>query len=633
MVMRNQKIQNKVMQQLRAMIEEPTQSDESRPFVMLKKFYKACMDTDAIEKRGLTKMKMLLTELGGWPVLDGSSWNDTGFDWKEMVHQFRKIGFDNTGFLYVYISSDFMNSTRSIILIDEGMLMMKKDFLMQGFDSPVVRAFYNYIVKVAVAYGADPDLAETDMKDVINFQIEFARIRLSSEHRRNLTTLTNQMAISNLQRQFPTFPWVDYINGVLGDPNVAVGEADIVDVSVPSFIPKMEKLIARTSKRVQSNYLLLLFTQSVAKMQPEKIRNLQFELNKAVSGVQKVPPKWKDCVIAVNNRMGIATAALYVRKYFDEKSKNNIIDIIFDVKNAFIGSVTKLDWMDDDTQKMAVEKARKIVNHVAYPHELLNDTKIEEFYAKLEPADNLLDFHFNQRKFDKDFTVASLRNPMNKGDWTRYASSTAVNAFYRPSENSIELPAGILQDVYFDKDRPQYLNYGGIGFIIGHEITHGFDDQGRQIDKDGLLRDWWTKDTANTFISKSKCIIEQYSNFTVPNSNVSMNGINTQGENIADNGGVKMAYLAYRSWVQRNGEEASLPGLKYTPYQLFWISVANIWCAKARPEILDKLAVTAHHSLPNFRVTGPMRNSQHFAEDFNCPLTSNMNPEDKCSIW
>jgi len=190
------------------------------------------------------------------------------------------------------------------------------------------------------------------------------------------------------------------------------------------------------------------------------------------------------------------------------------------------------------------------------------------------------------------------------------------------------------KESFFDNDRPRYLNYGSIGWVIGHEITHGFDDQGRQFDKEGNLYDWWEPTTKESYLRRTQCIIWQYGNYTVPEVGIKLNGINTQGENIADNGGIKEAYQAYQSWVQRHGQqEKRLPGLKYTQNQLFWISAANVWCNKYRPESLKLRILTGVHSPGEFRVRGPFSNMKKFNEDFNCPTASPMNPVNKCYVW
>nr|CAH7760509.1 unnamed protein product [Callosobruchus chinensis] len=308
--------------------------------------------------------------------------------------------------------------------------------------------------------------------------------------------------------------------------------------------------------------------------------------------------------------------------------------MVADIRAEFYDILKRVDWMDDVTRKHALDKAKAMTTHIAYPDELLDDRKLEQFYENLElDPEHYLHSILNLTLFGTRFSFKRLREPVNKTDWITHGRPAVVNAFYSSIENSIQFPAGILQGVFFSADRPRYMNYGAIGFVIGHEITHGFDDQGRQFDQEGNLVDWWQEGTKRAFVDKAQCIIDQYGNYTVPELSLNLNGINTQGENIADNGGIKEAYLAYNKWSERHGREAQLPGLPFTPNQMFWISAANTWCAKYRPESLRLRILTGYHSPGQFRVQGPFSNSPYFAKDFNCPAGTKMNPKKKCLVW
>jgi len=210
-----------------------------------------------------------------------------------------------------------------------------------------------------------------------------------------------------------------------------------------------------------------------------------------------------------------------------------------------------------------------------------------------------------------------------------------VNAFYNPEENSIIFPAGFLAGTFFQADRPAYMNYGTIGLVIGHEITHGFDDQGSQKDGEGNLINWWSPVSKKQYVHKTQCIIDQYSNFTldIDGEEMNVNGVNTQGENVADNGGLKQAIRAYRRMIEKHGSEPTLPGLPYTQDQLFWLSSASIWCSKKRPAKLKNQVLTDPHSPARFRINGPFKNRPEFAKAWDCPIGSPMNPVRKCEVW
>ncbi|GIX87774.1 neprilysin-2 [Caerostris extrusa] len=281
---------------------------------------------------------------------------------------------------------------------------------------------------------------------------------------------------------------------------------------------------------------------------------------------------------------------------------NSRLEMVNYIHREFLHVLNGVDWMDDRTKGRAREKAENMATYIGYPNELLEEWKVAEIYDGLHL--NSTSYFENVRilrKWATDYVLAKLRTPNIKGDWKKRSAAAVVNAFYNSIENSIEFPAGILQGIFFDKDRPNYLNFGAIGFVIGHEITHGFDDRGRQFDKDGNNINWWEPETDSTFKDRAQCIIDQYGNYSVGEVGLQVNGINTQGENIADNGGIKEAFRAYLQWIQDHGAEDFLPGIKYSPTQLFWISAANVWCGKYRPEVLKLRIMTGSHSPAPYR--------------------------------
>jgi membrane metallo-endopeptidase-like protein 1 len=221
--------------------------------------------------------------------------------------------------------------------------------------------------------------------------------------------------------------------------------------------------------------------------------------------------------------LSIAAGALYVRKYFNEQARQNALEMVADIRAEFQDILKQVDWMDEETKKNALDKAKSMSTHIAYPDELMNDRKLEEFYGDLELDENYyLRSILNLTLFGTRFSFKRLRQPVNKTDWITHGRPAVVNAFYSALENSIQFPAGILQGVFFDANRPRYMNYGAIGFVIGHEITHGFDDQGRQFDKNGNLVEWWAPETKKAYLEKAQCIIDQYGNYTVPELNINV---------------------------------------------------------------------------------------------------------------
>ncbi|XP_031344617.1 neprilysin-2-like isoform X2 [Photinus pyralis] len=619
--------------QLRTMIGEPVEPEEPGPFVQLKRLYSSCMNTTAIELDGLTTMKAVLQDLGGWPVIEGQ-WDQSKFEWTKSVYKFRKTGYSIDFFLKFSVSIDYKNSTLRVIQIDQAELLLAKEYFSKGLEDGLVRAYYDYMVDIAVMFGANREIAKSELKDSLDFEIQLSNISLSPEDRRNYSLLYNPMSVHDLQVKFPSIPWLEYLNSAMNIPSIPIKSSDVIIVSVPGYISKLEKLLSSTPKRIQANYVMWGAVYSSVTHLTDQLRQRQLQYTKLLNGRTELGPRWKECTDIVSNSLSVAVGALYIRKYFPKDAKQKAKEIASDIKEEFINILKEIDWMDNATRGYALEKAAAVTAHVAYPDELLSDKKLERVFEGLDlSSDKFLKVMLSLTLFGIDSAYKKFTEPVKKQDWMVIGRPAVVNAYYSTPHNSIQVPAGILQGVFFSNDRPQYMNYGGIGFAIGHEITHGFDDQGRQFDKDGNLVDWWAPSTKAAFMKKAQCIIDQYTNYTVPEVGLHVNGINTQGENIADNGGVKEAYLTYASWVKRHGSEPRLPGLDYTPEQMFWISTANVWCSLHRPEALKMRISTAFHAPDNFRVEGPLSNSPQFSKDFNCPINSKMNPIHKCSVW
>ncbi|KAI4465576.1 zinc metalloprotease family m13 neprilysin-related [Holotrichia oblita] len=622
-----------VLEQLRALIEQPIQENETKPTALLKNLYRACMNKMRIEEIGLQEVKQLLSYFGGWPVVEGSQWNEDSFDWKDAIFKFEKAGLYTDYLLSVTVDIDEKNSTKRVLNIDQPFLVLSREFLLEGIENKFVQAYHSYMTDIAVIFGAEKGRAFNDMLAAVNFETKLANISYSIEEARDSIALYNPMTIKELAAKFTTIPWLQYINELLS-PHVAVTEDEVVIVNSLKYLEEFEKLMLKTDTRVQANYLLWRAVSYSMSYLPDQLRNRRLQYDTVMTGETELVPRWKDCIIQCTSSLSIAADALYVRKYFNERAKKSAQELVYNIKSEFKKTLKHVDWMDEETREHALKKADMMVEYIGYPYELLDDVKLEEYYQGLTVNEaSYFKSALNVSLFSNKLSFKKLHQPVNKTDWSTHSEATNVNAFYSPNENSIQFPAGILQGVYFNQDRPNYMNYGGIGFIIGHEITHGFDDDGRKYDVEGNLADWWVHETEAAFVKKAQCIVEQYGSYVVPELGQKLNGISSQGENIADNGGLKQAYLAYDTLVQNQGEEPKLPGLDFNGRQLFWISSANIWCAKTRPEILKQRLAEDFHSPEKFRVLGSLQNSEQFSKDFSCKEGSNMNPIRKCHLW
>ena len=291
------------------------------------------------------------------------------------------------------------------------------------------------------------------------------------------------MKISDLKSLDPTTPWLTYINTLLGPDIVQVSEEETIIVGVPAFLGNMSKLLAATPARVQANYLLWRVVASTMTYMTEEVEKVGLKYTKKLTGQSAKPPRWKKCVGAATGSLYLAVGSLYVSKHFDEASKSTALAMVNDIKKQFDIILDQVDWMDDTTRLKAKEKAAAMVEYIGYPSELQDMKKLTDFYDGLNLSpDDFLGNALNLTVFSVNYSFGKLREKVNKTDWVRHGNPAVVNAFYAPLENSIQFPAGILQGVFFNSQRPKYMNYGAIGWVIGHEITHGFDGETCLVD-------------------------------------------------------------------------------------------------------------------------------------------------------
>ncbi|KAH3712305.1 hypothetical protein DPMN_071999 [Dreissena polymorpha] len=395
----------------------------------------------------------------------------------------------------------------------------------------------------------------------------------------------------------------------------------------------MFKQFSVVGLRTIANYMVWRIIQNRARNLNQTFQDIIGEYNKVMYGQNSQEARWKSCMGYTILQLGQAVGSLYVRQAFDEAAKGTALDMIHGIRDAFAQILLEEEWMDESTRKKAKEKSDYMQEWIGYADNILDQENLNDLYSDVEvnSTEYFRNVLGNLHRWGTG-DLGLLRLPYNKNGWSD--PPTTVNAAYSFLLNNIQFPAGIFQPPFYQKDQPRSMNYGGIGVVIGHEITHGFDDQGSRYDKDGNLRNWWDTSILENFHNKSQCIVDQYGNFQVPDVGLTVNGLNTLGENIADNGGLKQSFRAYRKWVAEVGhEEPLLPGVNFTHNQLFFLNFAQVWCDKEKPEALISLINTDPHSPAQFRVIGTLQNSKDFAETFQCRPGTFMNPAKKCSVW
>jgi len=624
---------DKLYERLRQIYEAESQATEPSIYEHVRNFYHSCMDVETIEKDSVNDLKEIVGKIGGWPVLEGGKWNGENFKWYELDLKDSDEGFPTNFMMSIGIETNQKDSLKKIIYIGQPGLGLSREYLIKGFNDKVVQSYYNYMVQTAVFLGANQDLATKEMKEVLEVELQLAEMSLAAEDMRNMTALYNPMTLGEVQKLYPELPLIKYISGSLG---VIVDENEVVNVPVPKFITDFRSFISAVPARVQANYIVWRNVQSLMSYLDANALKINSAYIKVLLGQAKETPRWEKCISSTNEWLPLAAGSMYARKYFRLDTADVVEQMVKNVRAEFKTMLDELDWMDPKTKARAHQKADQITSLVAFPKEFLDDKIINEFYENMNlQKDSYLKNILRMRSFNSEAYGKEFREPVEKKSWKRHGFITEFHAYYSQDENLININEAILDGVFFNADRPQYMNYGAIGHVVGHEITHGFDDRGSQYDGDGNLVDWWEPESKRRYLEKAQCLIDQYGNYTVEvdGETLNLNGVNTQGENIADNGGIKEMFGAYERVVSKSGPEPILPGLQFTQRQLMWLSSARVWCRAQRPAQVRHRVLTDPHSPPQARVNVVFSNMPDFAQDWGCPAEAKMNPRKRCSVW
>ncbi|CAF0813568.1 unnamed protein product [Rotaria sordida] len=619
------------------LLTPPLRNDSNEPKAVTNAriLYHSCIDEQNIEDDGVYLILSLVNkEFGGWPILQGSSWDNSTFNLLNLLLKLRQ--YNNDIIFGIGTSIDEKNSKEYDIGIGQSDLGLGQRQYYSN-ESKITIAYRQFIYNLAAALTSDASMIEQDVNDIFAFEKEIAKHYWTPEERRGRPNTTIRTTVGNLTHLLnTTFDFTNYVRSAYLWAGITLVDNDIVAVSEREYLYNVSSIIDRTSSRTLQNYVLWRFLMHRVDNMPKQFRSIKENFQHILRGTTAEQSRKIICGNFVNGNMGFAVSKLYIKKYFDDNARNQSYEMIGNIQKAFIDMLEQTIWMDVTSKNKAIEKAQAIDEKIGYPDYLASDnvTQLETEYAEYifnsSYISNVL--KLLQIKAKTEFQL--LRKPVDRKAWG-LSAPTVVNAFYAPSKNQITFPAGILQTPFFDKDAPKYLNYGAIGVVIGHEITHGFDNSGRQFDKNGNRIPWWTNETIQEFNNRKRCIVDQYSNFTVPQINIKANGNQTQGEDIADNGGLREAFFAYQKWTKANPNvDKKLPGLsKYTSEQMFFINYAHTWCSKMTDSYALNRVLSDVHSLGQFRVIGPTSNFVEFDRVFNCRPGQGNSRVKKCIVW
>lgn len=573
-------------------------------------FYAACMDEVAVERAGASPLGSYLDEIAR--VRDKESFMAmTGKLHRDAVE----------AVLSVQVYPDFEDPDLNIAHFGQGGLgLPDRDYYLKTDEESrdLLEAYESHVARMLGLLGESGADAARHARSVVEFETELAEVSWPLVDLRDPEKTYHRLDITGLRDLTPEISWDRYLEAT-GYPDVQA-----INVAVPPFFEGLQEIVKRTEPETLQAYLRWRLASGTANLLSKEFVNENFEFfGKRLQGQKEIQARWKRCVSATGAALGEAVGRLYVEQQFAGESKQIALEMIQNIEAAFQDNLDGLGWMDDETRGRAVEKMQAIVNKIGYPDKWRDYSSLRiERGSHFQNSMAAREFEFRR---DQD----KVGNPVDRSEW--FISPQVVNAFYNPLLNEMVFPAGILQRPFFHRDFPAAMNYGAMGMGMGHELTHGFDDQGRKFDGKGRMTQWWEPAVVERFEEAASCVTELYAGFEVQ-PDLYLDGELTLGENIADLGGIKESYYGYKRWVREHGEpESPVEGL--TDDQLFFVGYAQIWCTLSSPEMERMLVTVDPHSPPRFRVNGPLSNSPAFAEAFGCEKGTPMHPEDTCEVW
>jgi endothelin-converting enzyme/putative endopeptidase len=596
-------------QVLRGILEQAAKADASRDAVtkQIGDYYAACMDEAGIEARGLQPIAAEADRIRN--LTDKSQLA------AEIAHLHR-IGVPA---LFDFSSGqDFKDSTAVVAQLDQGGLgLPDRDYYLKDDPKSVeLRQKYQaHVQRMFELAGRTPEQSKTFAETVMRVETALAKASLDRVSRRDPEKIYHPMKRGDMAGLTPAFQWSEYFTGS-GAPSFQA-----IVVSWPDYFKGIDEQIQKASLEDWKVYLGWHLLHAEATMLPAAFLKENFEFyGKALTGQKEMRPRWKRCVDFTDNQLGEALGKAYVEKTFGAEGKERTLKMVHALETALGQDIEKLPWMTPATKKEAMVKLKAITNKIGYPDKWRDYSSVEI------KRDDAVGNGFRADAFEFQRQLDKIGKPVDRLEWQM--TPPTVNAYYDPQMNNINFPAGILQPPFFDNAMDDAVNFGGIGMVIGHELTHGFDDEGRQFDPSGNLKDWWTEVDAKEFKQRAACVDDEYSSFTVaPGAHI--NGKLTLGENTADNGGTRVALMALMNTIGKDTKKID----GFTPEQRFFLSFGQVWCSNEREESLRLQVQTDPHSPPEFRVNGVVKNMPEFEKAFSCKPSAPMVKTNACRVW
>jgi putative endopeptidase len=595
---------------LRQIIEKDSAESPGRAALDQKigDFYAACMDEAGINAQGTAPLKPMLDRIAGIKDRDGVT---------EAMAELYRSGI--APFFRFGPSPDAKNSSQMIADLDQGGLgLPDRDYYLKTDEKSVElrKQYLGHVQKMFELIGVAPAEAERRAQAVMAIETELAKGSLDRVARRDPTKLYHIMMLKAVETSSPSFGWAKFFAGI-GGPKI-----ERMNVDVPEFLKSIDTVLAKSSVDDLKAYLTWNLVHNFSQVLPAAFEEETFNFfRKTLQGAKEMRPRWKRCVDQTDGQLPDALGRRFVETTLGEEGMRRTQRMVGEIEKAMADDLKSLDWMTPKTQQQAALKLKGVLNKIGtvekwQTYDTVSIMRHDAFGN--EERTNRYQVHRELEKIGK---------PVDKKEWEM--SQPTVNAYYEPQQNNINFPAGILQPPFYDNSMDDAVNYGAIGAVIGHELTHAFDDEGRQFDVKGNLRDWWTPADAKAFDQREACLVNEYGSFTVVDE-TKINGKLTLGENTADNGGVRLAYRALQD--QLGGKEpAKRDG--FTADQRFFLGFAQVWCESRRPEFSRLRAQTDPHSPGQFRVNGVVSNMPEFQKAFGCAANQPMVRTPACRVW
>ena len=607
------KLQDENTAQLRGILEKASAPDPARNAANQKigDYYAACMDEKAVEAAGIKPLDPYMAKIDGL---------QSKTDLAEVV--------GNPAYFLPYRRStlfrfgseqDAKNSAQVIAVTDQGGLgLPDRDYYVKddAKSQELRKAYLGHVQKMLELLGDKPEAAAAEAQAVMRIETALAQSSMTRVERRDPQKLYHKMTAAELETLAPSFPWHSYF--------AKVGLTSLTDLNVasPNFFKALNSEVEKEDLASWKTYLRWHLVSANARYLPAAFVNADFDFHgKILSGAEQIEPRWKRCTENVDDDLGEALGQAYVEKYFSGEAKRQTLKMVKEIEIAMAQDINALPWMSATTKPKAIEKLHAVANKIGYPDKWRDYSKLE--IVREDEIGNVL----RARQFEFNRQLAKIGKPVDHGEWEM--TPPTVNAYYNPQMNDINFPAGVLQPPLFDPASDAAPNYGNTGATIGHELTHGFDDEGRQFDAQGNLRDWWTADDGKEFVKRASCVSDQYSTYTIIDD-IKINGKLTLGEDVADVGGLILAYMA---WKDDTKGQKLQPIDDLTPEQRFFVGYGQSWCSNERQENKRLRATVDPHSPEKYRTNGVVSNMPEFQEAFHCKPQSAMVNQNRCRVW